>query len=84
MLPLMFIDPDAAPARLTRWREKFAAHCVGTEACKCGRRHVRVDTNRHRHAAAFDGAELFGHYHGVGIVETLSAIFDRLVKAEKA
>jgi hypothetical protein len=67
-----------------RGREKFAAHAVRAEPGERGRRHIGMHANRHRHAAAFDGAKLLGHHHGVGIVEALSAIFNGLVETEKS
>ena len=67
-----------------RGREKLAAHLIRTEPRQRGRRHIGLHPDRHRHAAACDGAEFFGHHQRVGIVEPLAAEFDRLVEAEKA
>jgi len=42
-----------------------------------------VDADRHRHAAAANGAQFLGHHHGIGAIEALAAIFSRLGQAEK-
>ena len=67
-----------------RGREKLAAHFIRAEPRQRGRRHIGLHPDRHRHAAAGDGAELFGHHQRVGVIEPLAAEFDRLVEAEKA
>ena len=64
--------------------KKLAAHFIRAEPRQRGRRHVGLHPDRHRHAAAGDGAELFGHHQRVGVIEPLAAEFDRLVEAEKA
>ena len=48
------------------------------------RRHVGLHPDRHRHAAAGDGAELLSHHQRVGIVEARAAELDRLVQPEEA
>ena len=67
-----------------RGRQKFAAHLVGAEPRQRRRRHVGLHPDRHRHAAAGDGAELFRHHQRVGVIEPLAAECYRLVQAEKA
>ena len=64
--------------------EEFAPHFVGAEPRQRRRRHVGLHPDRHRHAAACDGAELFGHHQRVAVIEPLAAEFGRLVEAEKA
>ena len=64
--------------------EKFAPHLIRAEPRQRGRRHVGLHPDRHRHAAAGDGAEFFGHHQRVGVIEPLAAELDRLVEAEKA
>jgi hypothetical protein len=66
-----------------RGREKLAANFIRTKARQRRRRHVGLYPDRHRHAAASDGAELFGHHQRVGVIEPLTAELDRLVEAEK-
>ena len=67
-----------------RGREKFAAQLVAAEPRQRRRRHVGLHADRHRHAAAVDGAELLRHHQRIGIVEALAAELDGLVEAEKA
>ena len=64
--------------------QKFALELVRAEARERRRRHVGLHADRHRHAAAADRAELFGHHHPIGIVEPEPAVFGRLVEAEKS
>ena len=64
-------------------REEFAAQRVRAEAGERRGRHVGLHADRHRHAAAADGAELLGHHHRVGIVEPLAAVLRRLGEAEE-
>ena len=76
------MQATASPAY--RRRQEFAAHLVGTEPRQRRRRHVGLHPDRHRHAAAADGAEFFGHHQRVAVIESLAAEFDRLVEAEKS
>ena len=48
------------------------------------RRHIGLHPDRHRHAAAGDGAEFLGHHQRIAVIEALPAEFDRLVEAEEA
>ena len=59
-------------------------HFIRPEPRQRRRRHIGLHPNRHRHAAACDGAEFFGHHQRVGVVEPLAAEFGRLVEAEEA
>ena len=47
-----------------RRRQEFPPDLVGTEARERRGCHVGLNPDRHRHAAAMDVAELFGHHHG--------------------
>ena len=78
-------DPDAGD-RVARNRgcKKLAPHLVRAEPRQRRRRHVGLHPDRHRHAAACDGAEFFGHHQRVAVIEPLAAELDRLVEAEKA
>jgi hypothetical protein len=75
-----------ASDRIARNRrlQKLAAYLIGAETRQRGRRHVGLHPDRHRHAAAFDRAELLGHHQRIGVIEPLAAELDRLVEAEKA
>ena len=67
-----------------RGRQKFAAHLVRAKPRQRRRRHIGLHPDRHRHAAACDGAEFFGHHQRVAVIEALPAEFDGLVEAEEA
>ena len=67
-----------------RWYQELLAQILATEARQRWRAHIRLHADRHGHAAAMDMAQRFGEDHGVGIVKTHTAIFLRLVDAEKA
>ncbi len=76
------MQATASPAMAGR--QKLATHFVRTEPRQRRRRHIGLHADRHRHAAAGDGAEFLGHHQRVAVIETLPAEFDRLVEAEKA
>jgi hypothetical protein len=64
-------------------RQKFAAHLVRAEPRQRGRCHIGLHPDRHRHAAASDGAEFFRHHQRVAVIEPLTPELGRLVEAEK-
>ena len=67
-----------------RGAKELAAHFIGAKSRQRRRRHIGLHPDRHRHAAASDGAELFGHHQRVAVIEPLATELDGLVEPEKA
>ena len=64
--------------------QELAAQFVAAEACECGRAHVGLHADGHRHAAAADVAQPLGEGHRERVVEPGAAEGLGLVQAQQA